>query len=756
MELLSPAGDRASLIAAVQNGADAVYFGARGFNARRGADNFAGDGLREAVAYCHLRGVKVYITLNTMVRQDELPALEETIQEIYQSGADAFIVQDLGVAEAVRRIAPEMALHASTQMAVHNMQGVKYLMDRGFTRVVLAREMDFGEIRQCADLDVELEVFGHGALCVSCSGQCLLSSMIGGRSGNRGMCAQPCRMKYRANGKEGYFLSPRDLMSADMLNAYRSAGVSSLKLEGRLKRPEYVAVVTGVYRKLLDGKAADQQDLEALRQIFNRGGFTHGYGPGAEESTLMYHARPNHAGVAAGSCEKRGVIHLEKDVDASDTLALHGSGEDIPVQLSGKKGQNIPCLKAEKGMTLVRLISDKQMKAAQQSWEGEHRAQPLHAALTLKIGQPAHLQVKDAIHTVTVRGATVQQAQQRPLDAARVENQIRKTGGTAFIIDSFSLEADSQAFLPVSELNTLRREALDQFSEIFTAHQRINGKLGDCRYPKCDEPAAQLRVQSGHVDILKAALQKGADQIVFAPQDMRRLDDALMLPPFFLALPPVMRQEELLSLHAWAAKHHDRILGVYLSNISHFGLAWPGSITADYAMNIANNLSLSQLQADAYTPSVELTARQIEQLGGHKDLIVHGFLPLMHLRHCPNRAMLNLPGKHSACRLCDQQHAPALPALEDRTGAKFPLRRIAYESGCILQLLNSVPLMLLRKADKLPKAGVWRILLDDAASLDVISLYRAALRREDFTRLPAWEKYQHLQSTTGHYFRGVE
>ena len=229
-ELLAPAGGRDALIAAVQSGADAVYLGAGGFNARQGADNFDGNGLREAIEYCHVRGVKVYVTLNTMVRQDEMPALAESVRAIAAAGADAVLVQDFGVADVVRRIAPGLSLHASTQMAVHNRAGVAFLAGQGFERVVLAREMNLDEIRACAGLGAELEVFVHGALCVSCSGQCLFSSVVGGRSGNRGRCAQPCRLRYRMDGIEGHLLSTNDLCSLNRLDALRDAGVDSFKI----------------------------------------------------------------------------------------------------------------------------------------------------------------------------------------------------------------------------------------------------------------------------------------------------------------------------------------------------------------------------------------------------------------------------------------------------------------------------------------------------------------------------------------------
>ena len=756
MELLAPAGGREALIAAVQNGADAVYLGAGAFNARRSADNFDGDALGEAVAYCHERGVNVYITLNTMVRQDELDKLEETIRHIYMSGADAFIVQDLGVAEAVRRIAPDAALHASTQMAVHNRQGVEYLAARGFSRVVLAREMEFEEIAECSRVGVELEVFGHGALCVSCSGQCLMSSIIGGRSGNRGMCAQPCRLPYEMDGVEGYLLSTRDLMSLDRIDMYINAGVSSLKLEGRLKRPEYVAVITNAYRRALDGEKMTAEDIDGVRQIFNRGGFTHGYGPGAEEKTLMYRVRPNNAGVVIGRCDKRGKIKLEKDAEQADMLELQGKAGDRPVKLSGAKGSVVSCEQAQQGDRLVRFVSDAQLRAARESYSGENCAKSAAAYMTLRVGQPACLRVECGGETAEAVGGIVEPARGKPLDRERVIAQLKKTGGTSYEFAEVYLDGDDTAFMPVSELNRLRREALDELTRHTIGFSRTPGRMGDTSAEKVSQDEPKLLAQSGDVRALKLALENGADEIVFAPEDMRRLEDALVLGKFRLALPQVMRAEELEKINRWANEHKDNITGVYISNVSHMGLEWPGMRIADHAMNIANNITLTQLDTDMMTPSVELTARQISALGGKKDIIVYGKLPLMQLRHCPNRAAHDIPGKHRDCRICDAPNAKPLADMVDRTGTAFSLRRMAYDSGCVIQLLNSVPLMLLRRMDKLPAASAWRILVtaDDAAA--ATRLHRAAIDGRDFRTLADWKAFDAMKSTTGHYFRGVE
>ena len=759
MELLAPAGDMDALRAAVQNGADAVYLGAGRFNARRKAGNFDGDNLKAAVDYCHARGVKVHVTLNTLVRQDELDALYDTIRAVNQSGADAAIVQDFGAARAIREIAPEMELHASTQMAAHNAHAARFLKARGFDRVVLAREATFEDMAACVAEDIDVEVFVHGALCVACSGQCLMSSMVGGRSGNRGLCAQPCRLPWRLDGHEGYLLSTRDLCALDDLPRLRDIGVKSLKIEGRLKRAEYVAVTVAAYRRALDA-LADQApvDLEAekdaLRQMFNRGGFTRGYGPGMKEAELMYPDRPNHAGVQAGLCRRAGEIALEKTVEAADTLALNG---DIPVKLSGEAGETVKCPQARKGDRLIRLVSEAQMRQARESFEAEHRQTGVSMSAVFKVGQPARLRVSD----VEVAGDVVQRATGKPFDPDRAERQLCRTGGTAYQVEAVSIDADPDAFVPVSELNALRRKALDALDARRTAIPRASRfpTLPKISRENTDRPL--LYAQSGDPDALQTALQCGADVAVYCPEDLRR--PGTLPEGYALAVPAVLTDAALKGLNEWALDHRDGIAATFLSNIGHLGLDWPGERIGDYLLNVGNDGTVSQLEAwgmDAYTPSVELTARQIAALHGRTNLIMWGRVPLMHLRHCPLRAAEGMKGRHADCAHCDtcaMRQRLNGKQLIDRKNAAFPLRRIAMPGGCVIQVLNSVPLMPLKRLEKMPKTSGWRLLLDQGDPVEaVVKVYRAALDGRDFKALPEWALLEDMNATTGHYFRGVE
>lgn len=771
MELLAPAGSMEALRAAVQNGANAVYLGAGNFNARRNADNFDGDGLKYAVAYCHARNVKVHVTLNTLVREDEIEALQDTIRMIYESGADAVIVQDFGVARAVREIAPGMEIHASTQMAVHNRQGVDFLVKQGFDRVVLAREMTYEEIAECTGRGAEIEVFGHGALCVACSGQCLMSSLVGGRSGNRGLCAQPCRLPWRLDGKESYLLSTKDLCSLENLNKLQKAGVNSLKIEGRLKRPEYVAVTIAVYRRALDalyeGKENECKDADilALRQMFNRGGFTRGYGQGVAEEELMYPERPNHMGVSVGECRNKGEIFLTADVESADVLALHRKGEsDIPVKLNGKSGSRVSCAEARAGDRLFRMVSEEQMKSARESFNGEHCRIPLIAWAELRIGKPATLIVFDGKRTAKAEEQILEPASSKGADAERVVSQLKKTGGTPYEISDLELNLDAGAFCPASLLNGLRRDALLALEEMRTAVSRESGVMTPPEKIAVCEGKTRLLAQSASPDILMEALANGADGAVFAPEDVRlnALNAALEKLPdkFDLAIPAVLGAKTLDTLNVWALNNRERIETVWLSNIGHFDLKWPGRIAADYMLNIGNNLALKQIMdwnAEIYAPSVELSANQINEMGGKRSLIVWGRIPVMHLRHCPLRAVEGRKGLHKNCVRCDGETGICRKTLTDRKNVDFPLNRIATEEGCVIQVLNSAELMLLRKMRKLPEAENWRMLLrEDEPIASVTRAYRAALDNQHIWSMKEWHEIEKMNTTTGHYFRGVQ
>ena len=535
MELLSPAGNREALVAAIACGADAVYLGYTAFGARSYAGNFDADGLRDAVAYAHERGKKIYVTVNTLVKQCEMDDLRDVLDLLSDVHVDAVLVQDMGVARIIQQSYPQLVLHASTQMTINNAQGALLMKNMGFSRVVPARECSLDELKKMADVGVEVEAFAHGALCVAVSGQCLFSSMIGGRSGNRGRCAQPCRLPYTLeDGTSGYLLSTKDLMLIDHIPELRDAGVYSFKLEGRMKRPEYVGVITRAYREALDAAEAhvayhpSKATIEGLRQVFNRGGFTEGYVMEKSNAALMSWERPNHWGISVGKImSMRGPlaqIHLTKKLNDGDGLQARGrqeteftySGNDVP---AGKDATvRIVSGQARVGDEVFRLTDAAQMKEIREIMNRENVHSPLDMHLYAVPNQPAVLTVSDGEgHCVS---ATIEQpvmtAQQHALNEETAVKQLGKLGGTPYTLRNLTLESQN-AFMTAAMLNNLRRDALEKMRE-----NRIAPFKTDRRFiPKaCEMPKQEklLIVQNEDVTKAKTLLACGADLFEWQPQ----------------------------------------------------------------------------------------------------------------------------------------------------------------------------------------------------------------------------------------------
>ena len=429
MENLAPAGSMEALERAVAAGADAVYLGYAAFSARAGAGNFDSAQLAQAVDYCHLHGVRVHVTVNTLIKDGELAEVGEVLSLLNRLRVDGVLVQDLAVADMLRTRFPDLPVHASTQMALHNVSGVRFARTLGCVRVVLARECGLDAIRDAAREGLEIEVFGHGAQCVGVSGECLFSSMLGERSGNRGRCAQPCRLPYTYRGKTAAWLSPRDVCLRDDLPALAEAGVASVKLEGRLKRPEYVAVTAASYRKAIDSlenghfaKAGADERL-ALRQMFNRGDFMRGYAMGAEDAAVIYPERVNHLGVPLGKIERveRGFARFTPLLALHDGDGLQLRAEGAPDQDMIYSGKEIPAgqeallrlrpdMRVRPGMLVCRLTDARQMAQAAAMPEPSIA---VDMRLTAFPGQPLTLWLSDGESAVTVTGPVAQQARSR-------------------------------------------------------------------------------------------------------------------------------------------------------------------------------------------------------------------------------------------------------------------------------------------------------------------------------------------------------
>lgn len=781
MELLSPAGNREALTAAISCGADAVYLGYTAFGARSYAGNFDEEGLFEAAAYAHERGKKIYVTVNTLVKQCEMDDLCDVLELLCRVGADAVLVQDMGVVRVARERFPELTLHASTQMTVNNAQGARLLGRLGFSRVVPARECPLDELRRMADTGVEIEAFAHGALCVAVSGQCLFSSMIGGRSGNRGRCAQPCRLPYSLeDGTSGYLLSTRDLMLIDRLPQLRDAGVYSFKLEGRMKRPEYVGVITRAYREALDAAEAhvpyhpDAKTVEGLKQVFNRGGFTEGYAMGRSNAALMSWERPNHWGIRVGRISAaRGPlakVMLERDLHDGDGLQVRGR-EETDLTYAGNetaRGQEatvrIAAGQARPGDAVYRLTDAMQMKEIRELMAREGVRILLDAQLDAVPGELPRLTLCDGDgHVVSVTGkACVEHAQQRALDRDMAMKQLGKTGGTPYVLASLTLRGEG-AFMTAGMLNALRRDALDAMRQARAAVVRraMPGREMPCELPA---PERLLIVQGENLADAPGLLACGADVFCWQPQVYRigALERALETQPDCrpaFVLPAVTETQELDRLYEFVCRHSERFCAVVLNNVGQFDQAWPVPVWGGQGLNVMNAECAGfyyALGAKRLTASCELNAGELRALmaaGGSYEVEAYGRTQLMLLSHCPHRTRDGDTCQDAKCNACEAGGGGP-EVYTDRKGYRFPLRRLQMEHGCVLRLYNSVVTDMSRSAQRLRELGCsLRVSFTDESfdrQKEIVSSYRGVLdagrARHEITP----------HSTSGHLSRGVE
>lgn len=551
IELLAPAGNYDAFLAAVENGADAVYLGGKLLNARQFAGNFDDEELQKAMDYAHVRGVRILLTLNTLVQDSEMPEAVEYAARAYEMGADAFIIQDMGLAANLKKAVPDIPIHASTQMTVYNLEGVRALEKTGFERVVLARELGLGEIREiCRNTGLEIEVFIHGALCISYSGQCLMSSMIGGRSGNRGKCAQPCRMFYSVarDGKKlrsNYLLSPKDICYIDHLADLIDAGVASFKIEGRMKSPEYVATVVGTYRKYLDLLEQEQrtvsgekqisipgvseQDRQQLLQSFNRGGFSKGYLLGKTGPEMMAYDKPKNWGTYLGTALARDSSTNAVKLRLENTL---GNGDGIEIW-SGKAYEESPggiitkivldggkqVKRANPGDTVwvsvvrgniekgsrVYKTSDKEMlEKAAATFAKPSRKADIKVAFKMRTGELPELTLEDfSGNVVTAEGGVFpEKAVNRPLTEDRISDQLKKMGSTPFNVIELNIDMDNGIVIPISELNNIRRKAAEllENKRILTG-RRKKGLQNDPTYFQRDYTYFPGNIYNPHEEI---------------------------------------------------------------------------------------------------------------------------------------------------------------------------------------------------------------------------------------------------------------
>lgn len=799
-EILAPAGDFQAFVAAVENGADAVYIGGKVLSARAFAGNFDEDEMAKAVEYAHLRGVRVYVTVNILVDNSEITDAVSYVKTLYDLGVDGLIIQDLGLAFVIHQVLPRMNLHGSTQMIIHNGEGARFIQEMDFKRVVLARELSLEDIAQInKETSLEMEIFVHGALCISYSGQCLMSSLIGGRSGNRGKCAQPCRMTYTLVDEKGqpatdekigdHLLSPRDLNTLEILPEICQTGVRSLKLEGRMKRPEYVATVVRIYREALDRYKDDPehfevntQELKELTQIFNRD-FTHGYLLGHSGRDLMSYQRPNNRGTRIGRIDEiqnqgqMATIKLDEGIRIGDGLEIwvtKGGRQGFVVDQIISNGRSLrsaaPGEKVSINITGQPRVGDRVFKThdvklietAQNSYLYPQKLIGVKFHLTAHLGKPIHILATDeeGYQGRFTSEYIVEKAMKRPADEESVKKQLNRLGGTAFYLKELLLDLDEGVMLPASELNNARRHVIDLIKQqkleryayppvpnrevMDKFHQLIPAKK-ESRIRK-----SELSVRVGSLEGAKAAVETGADRIYLSGENfqsqpkltMEQMKDIAQYSrqkgcEVVFALPSIFHPQERSAMYRMIERVGSLPINAMLVNnmggiqaLKESG--WDRRIYTDLGLNVFNDFSIDVLREkgiDLITLSLELNFAQIEKMNlgpGKIECLVHGSLPMMINQYC---ALGSILGGKEGTKACSRPCQGKSFGLKDRMNLIFP---VEVDQFCRMHLYNPKELSMLAHADKFLQLGIDSLRIEaqrysPSAVLQVTQIYRQVI-----------------------------
>lgn len=715
IELLSPAGDFECLVSAVQNGANAVYFGLDKFNARVNGRNFEDEELVKAIKYAKLRNVKTHLTLNILIKNKEFEEALKLVEFAYNSGIDAVIVQDLGLAKKIMELFPKLEVHSSTQMTIYNLDGVKEIEKLGYSRCVLARELSIEEIKNiCKNTNIEIEVFIHGALCICYSGQCLMSSLIGGRSGNRGKCAGTCRLPYSLlkDGQEkekGYLLSSKDVCTLDILPELIEAGVKSFKIEGRMKSKEYVGIVTSIYRKYIDlaesnqEYVVDKKDREMLMQIFNRGGFSTGYLKGKLGKNMMYTKRPNHIGTLLGEVisynPNKGHVKIKlcKELDLGDSIAIGDSSCKISELM--QKNNNIKMAKTNDIVTIGRIkgkikpkdkvyktVSIKLNQEMDQKIGKENIKRKVNCNIELKQDKVIKLELQDIDTNISVKlegDSVVKKADNAGITSKRIEEQLSKTGNTIFKIENINIKMDESIIVPISSLNEIRRRGLEELEhkllESFKREQ-VNLKLDvkEEKFIPKEEVKVTLCLNKISKEIDYASL-KNVDNVYipfkyFLDEDLKEsIENISKKFSTYILLPAITKSNYEKLLYNNLPKIAERVEGIVISNLSQIyeieKLGINGKkLVANYTMNIENNFTVEELKKLGVCKYIVPPEAEKETIRGlteniEKETIVYGRTLLMTTEYCSIGTLKNCPA------MCQKGRY----TLKDRMGFEFPI-----------------------------------------------------------------------------------
>ena len=743
IEILAPAGSYESFHAAIVAGADAVYAGGPKFGARAFAENFTEAQLLNAIDYAHLHQRKFYLTVNTLLKDYEIEQLPEYLEPLYQRGLDAVIVQDMGVLNVVRQYFPDMDIHASTQMTVTGVNGAQFLKENGAVRVVPAREISLEEVRNIKSVTgMEMECFVHGALCYCYSGQCLLSSLIGGRSGNRGQCAQPCRLPYTVDGEKGYLLSLKDICTLDIIPDLIEAGIDSFKIEGRMKRPEYVSGVTSIYRKYVDlylknpqkPYLVDDKDKEMLMDLFNRGGFHTGYYKQKNGRNMITIQKPNHIGVKVGDVlsQKGREVQMRAltDIAAGDLIEFKNEAQRYTTGKSCKQGEVITIL-APKGMRLpvgeilYRVQSPELLNDLKTTYSEGKVIEKLYGYISMEAGKAAKLVVCKDEYSVEVESEQqVEAASSRPLDEERIKKQLRKTGNTEFVFDMLDVELHGEVFLPMQQLNEMRRKALEELEKKIqdsfhrkTAEKKVlQEEILDTASVKFSKKENKLSVLVETQEQLEAVLENDnsvACIYVDSNLDTTGLDAELWNGisdrihkkniEVFLAMPRIFRNQTIEIFE----QAYDSILtryfdGMLIRSMEEYQFLksknYSGNIRLDYNLYIMNRFAKQfwKKQGITYgTIPVELNKSEIVNLDSKQDeMIVYGYIPAMVTAQCVTSTV------HGCKKDCK------ITMLKDRYQNEFPVKNQCRD--CYNVIYNTAPLYLIDLKEDLEELNAER------------------------------------------------
>ena len=800
VELLAPVGSFEALKAAVQNGANAVYLGGKDFGARASANNFDRDELKEAVKYAHIRGVQVFVTTNTLRKENEIEDFLEYAKFLYDIDVDAIILQDIGMARLIKRELPDFELHASTQMVAHSLEDVKYLESVGFDRVVLAREVTVEEIKYiCDNCKADIEVFVHGALCVCYSGQCLMSSMIGNRSGNRGRCAQPCRQRYElidvytgevVNSNGDYLLSPRDLNAIEEIDKVIDSGVHSLKIEGRMKRPEYVATVIDGYRKTIDEYLAtnklnvSDETINDLYTIFNRK-FTKGLLLGDVGKDMMNSQLPNNQGLYVGTVvdynkkAKRLKIKLANTLKKGDGINLGGGtiGRIIKngnIETIGYKGETIELDfvgEARKGQIVFKTSDSELMDRVQATFtqDKEFVKNIIDAKITIKLGQKPILTLKDRhSNEATIEGdKIVEEAMKVALSKEKVETQLRKLGNTPYELDLLEIELDDNVSLPISLLNQMRRDCIELLDKerVSIKNRKYKNKIVKYKpvlYNRNKQQEISVKVKN--LEQLESALECGVDRIYY--EDTNTIDKAMSLAMKYdkkviYSAPRIIRNKEYNHL---AKANNAGVESVQVGNYGSIDYFKDKKLNIDYYLNAFNSETINyykEIGADTLCISQELNINEIKETIKYTDIniesVVYGYTPLMITEYCPMGVIVRDCKKDKRVAKCKE----SIYALRNSKGDEF---RVSQDIFCRSTIYNSNVTCMLDNLYELHEIGINVLRLDftleDKGTVkEVIEAYQEVLSNDYKLGTKATKLYNKLDekgTTAGHYYKGVE